>query len=134
MNFLKITYVVETHPCSHIQEWESSLYIALWKINRQIQFKNISFSFTCILMQCFAGLLFTLYYNYYIDLMSQYFTSPKYFFFLFFKNMLQFLLQLTEKKYQIVKGETRTDSDARWFLRCRRDIVRLETLHRHKNK
>ncbi len=66
--------------------------------------------------------------------MAQYFTSPKYFFFLFFKNMLQFLFQLIEKNSQIIKRETRTDSDARWFLRCRRDIVRLETLHRHKKK
>jgi len=60
-------------------------------------------------------------------------TSARYHFYLFSAEMLQFLSQMRHRFTNIIKRQTRTDSDAGWVCRSRRDRERLETLHRHKD-
>ncbi len=47
--------------------------------------------------------------------------------------MFQFLSQIKHRFTNVIKRETRTDSDAGWVCRSRRNRERLEMLHRHKD-
>ncbi len=61
------------------------------------------------------------------------FTSTSYLFYLLSAEMLQFLAQMRNRFFNIIKTEMRTDSDAGWVCRSRRNRERLETLHRRKD-